>query len=69
MDESDTTRIFYNQVGIYHDGEQFQSEVGNLDVKGKGKGTSSQEPQLKASLGKGGYFRHYWSQKFHEKQK
>lgn len=67
MDESDTTRIFYNQVGIYHDGEQFQSEVGNLDVKGKG--TSSQEPQLKSSLGKGGYFQHHWSQKFHEKQK
>lgn len=67
MDNSDTTRIFYNQVGVSYNGEQIQDELGNIDVKGKG--LSSQEPQLKSSLGKGGYFQHHWSQKFHEKQK
>ncbi len=67
MDETDKTRIFYNQPAVYINGEEAQSDLGNIDVKGKG--TISQEPQLKDALGKGGYFQHHWSQVYHDKQK
>ena len=65
MDEADETRIFYNRSGVSVNGEVVQSSVGFLDVEGEG--TSSQEPQLKASLGRNNYIHHSYLQEHREK--
>ncbi len=49
MDEKDTTEIFYNQTGVYMNGEEVTSPLEVLEVKGEG--TSEQEVQLKEALG------------------
>ena len=56
MDEKDETQIWYNQFGVEMDGETVQSEIGYVQVEGKGE--SSQEEQLKASLSKYQYNYH-----------
>ena len=48
MDEKDETQIWYNQFGVEMDGETVQSEIGYVQVEGKGE--SSQEEQLKANI-------------------
>lgn len=60
MDEKDETKIWYNQFGVEMDGETVQPEIGYVQVEGKGE--SSQEEQLKASLSKYQYNYHKMEQ-------
>lgn len=65
MDEKDETRIFYNQSEVIMNGEVFQDELDVLRVQGEGE--SSQEMQLKESLGEVKYNTHKNSQKYSQK--
>lgn len=60
MDEKDETRIWYNQSGVYINGQEAKSDIERLDVQGKG--ISEQEVQLKEAL-KDNYTKHKHIQK------